>query len=136
MTRQKIKQVLTELVNTFAQDSGIPIRYPNKMYEPELDTTWLEIFYLNSSSNQYTLISGKEQLLGMLQIDISVPKDTGTYEIDTIIENIKEIFECNGIVRTEVGLVHIGKVYENGGYTSSSWYTKSLTIEYSEFSDN
>lgn len=136
MTRQKIKQVLTETIHEYATDKEIPVKYPNKIYEPTLEETWIQIFFLDSAPTNTALQEDQQQIQGIMQININVEKGIGTYASEMIMSELQELFKVNGIIRTDNGIVHLGKVYESGEEIDSAWYSTILTVEYNEFSTN
>lgn len=135
MDRQDVESVLISYLYQYSLDKEIDVAYPNKVYEPVVNKEWLKVTFLQSKSSDTVLSSGYERLNGIMQININVPKDSGTYELYNISKELKEIFEPNSILRNGNNKVHLQNVYLEGENIEESWFTKYLTIEYSEFNN-
>lgn len=133
MTRTDLKKILIRKIVEYSTREEIDVAYPNKNYTPKVDSNWLQIFFLNSAPSDTVLAEGYERINGIMQININVPKNTGTNKSDSIVDDLKEIFKTNGILRDSKNLVHLRKVYVSSEDYSDNWYTKFLTIEYNEF---
>jgi len=133
MDRFDIEQVLIKYINDYSVQKGIDVAYPNTLYEPTINTKWLKVSFLQSKPSDTVLSTGYERINGIMQVDINIPKDTGAYDIYEIYKDLKEIFKTNGILRDGDNYVHLQSVYLEGQRVSESWFTKYLTIEYSEF---
>lgn len=128
-----LQKVLTYHLVQYAEDKSLDLALPNVVFEPTIGNTFLNLSFLDSASSDTVLAKGYKRINGIMQIDINVPKDEGTYNLYDIAKDLKEIFEINGILRYKDNLVHLQDVYLSGEDISDSWYTKFLTIEYGEF---
>ena len=77
-----------------------------------------------------------ERYIGIMQIDITVPYDTGEGLVFDLYESLKLIFKTNGKIRNKHGLYNLEKYTYLGQQSETPWYTRYVTIEYSAFSDN
>ena len=133
MTRFDIEQILTYYLSTYAENEGLDVCYPNKVFEPVIGENWLGVSFMQADSSDTVIAEGYERLNGIMQININVPKNTGTYDLYKISDDLKSIFKSNGILSYNGSTVHLQHTYLRGEDISDNWFCKFLTIEYSEF---
>lgn len=134
MTKQQIQETITYSLNEYCKEKDISLIIENVSYDFDTINTFIEAYFLSASSDNYTQ-NGTEELSGIVQVNVNIKKNTGTYIVNEIIEDLKRIFKARGILVNDRGRVHIVRTYEsNGGSNNSSaYYRKIFNIEYKEF---
>jgi len=139
MTRSDVIKVITKELKTYSTANSISLITENVKFDFDSIDEFLELYFMSAYNSEVTL-DGKLRLNGIAQINVNVPKDTGTSRALAIIEDLKNIYKTNGILTNDYGSVHLAYVYEDGGSGDSEisnvndiYYTIYLTIEYKEF---
>lgn len=136
MNRKLIQQTLTKALSDWAISENIELYTQNQSYEPAIGHPHIRQWFIDGISVNTTLSDTYERYIGIMQIDIVIPYDTGEGLVFDLYESLKLIFKTNGKIRNKHGFVQLGKVYLSGQQSETPWYTRYVTIEYSAFSDN
>lgn len=136
MTRKEIQQVLTEEFVKWATEQEVAFYVPNQVFEPVVGQPYVQLWFLEANISDTVLAEGHERINGLMQVDLNVPYGEGESWIFSLYDSFKLIFKTNKKLRNKYGSVQLSKVYLSGQQGERPWYTKYITVEYSEFSDN
>jgi hypothetical protein len=100
-----------------------PISYEGIPYTPVANTAFIEIWINDGGSSQIAMPS-TQRFIGVMQIDIHVPKDNGMVTARTYADTIIGLF--NGIQVDSITFRNLRIHKDNRG----EWYTLSLAWEY------
>lgn len=109
--------------------SGLPdVAWPNTYYKPSKGTTWIRPTLLSASGSSNTF-GGKDRQLGVYQIDIFIPLDTGLKTMYDLADSIKDHFDKQ--ILTEGGnKIYIDVISFTNYERSESWFMGSVEINY------
>lgn len=141
MTRQEAKNILlVEFNNNF--DSTIPVAYTNSnsfrftngsSTSKPTNSPWVRFKIQNNDSNQHTIGPKDGRRFGrygLIEFQVYLPPNTGTYDGDTICEEIINIYEGERIS----GIVcHTGKYREvKNDEIDLFFFTGTIRFEFDE----
>lgn len=110
------------------------VHYPNKRFEIPEDKSFFELSFL--PSEPYPLAMGENsqnEWNGVLQIDVGVPLDVGTDEIDDKKEWIYKLFARGTNIDK---IVDIKKVYSPTEGSAGEYYNVVIRVEWVAVIDN
>lgn len=136
MTKENIEKTLTAELYALATQHGFDVAYTNKQYDPVIGKPFIAQWFLDSAPSDMTLQAGSERHNGIMQLDITVPYDSGNAGIYTLLNQLQATFKTNSKIRNSQGAVQLHRVYLSGQSMDTEWYTRYLTIEYSAFAQN
>lgn len=136
MTKEKIEKTLTAELYKLSDRYSFDVAYENKQYDPVIGTPYIAQWFLDSAPTDMTLAEGSEMYNGIMQLDITVPYDSGNAEVYRLLAILEKSFRTNAKVRNNEGMVQLHRVYLSGHNTDNEWYARYLTIEYSAFAQN
>jgi len=136
MTKEQIEKTLTAELYKLSDRYGFAVAYANKEYDPIIGTPYIAQWFLDSSPSDMTLVEGSEKHNGIMQLDITVPYDSGMAEVYRLYGLLSQSFKTNARIRNNEGMVQLHKVYLSGQNIDTEWYARYMTIEYSAFAQN
>lgn len=136
MTKENIEKTLTAELYRLSDRHGFAVAYANKEYDPIIGTPYIAQWFLDSAPTDMTLAEGSEKHNGIMQLDITVPYDSGMAEVYRLYGLLSQSFKTNARIRNNEGMVQLHKVYLSGQNTDTEWYARYMTIEYSAFAQN
>lgn len=93
MSWESIDSALMQAFN--ALNLGLPVAMPNTEFTPPVDGPWLAIFNLPASTSPLTMgDNGEDVDLGVFQIDINVPTNTGWAVLNQHAETLRGSFKA------------------------------------------
>ena len=136
MTKEQIEKTLTAELYRLSERYSFDVAYVNKEYDPVIGTPYIAQWFLDSAPTDMTLAKGSEKHNGIMQLDITVPYDSGNAEIYRLLAILENSFKTNAKIRNDEGMVQLHKVYLSGHNIDNEWYARYMTIEYSAFAQN
>lgn len=132
MNHYDCQKVLNFNLSEYAKSKGLNIAYPNISYEPKVDETWLKLFYLPSVSEDETFGKNSERIRGIMQVDIFIPRNTGTMKAYAIQTDLQDIFGKHSTVCSNNGIVRITD-FDVTAMEEDDWFRLMCEIYYTSF---
>jgi len=101
-----------------------PIAWENIAFEKPNDSAWVRLNILNGSSN-YRAINGLKRHLGLIVVQVFVPRNTGTSKAREYADTVSQIFDSkkfSDVVCDVASIETIG--------TGDVWHQINVTIPY------
>ncbi len=106
-----------------------PIAWPNQNYSPVTGTLYLQPSELPGTSSTAT-IDYSELQIGIYQIDVRAPIDTGAAEALSQAEAIADHFAAQRKLTRNGTEVRIKSISRNQGLRDGAWFVVSVSIVY------
>ena len=132
MKHFECQKVLNRKLSEFAKSKKIDIAYPNIEYEPNIKKTWLKLFYLPTYAENIFFGKNREQIHGIMQVDIYTPRDSGTEKAYKLAEELQDVFGVNSVVTSEDGFVRIID-FDLTSMQENDWFRVMCEIHYTSF---
>lgn len=124
---------LLTAAKTFLEAQGFTgaIQWENTEFDPSGQEKWASIFFVPNTPEPVTMgIQGSDRQTGFLQIDLSVPQNTGAGAMRTWQNAARQLFVA-GKTFTEAGqIVRVISAGWTPGRPVDNWFRKSLTIAF------
>jgi hypothetical protein len=105
------------------------VAWPNKTLDPKARTTWYAVHYLPADEPVVTMGDGGEnEVVGLLQVDVNVPLNSGEKATETALLDLRETFYAGGVLTHEGQDVKVTKVVRSIGRTVDAFFRTSLSI--------
>lgn len=103
------------------------VAFPNESFERPNDGYWYELYFIPAVPNVIELGgTGRSRWLGLLQINVCVPKGVGSKPQNARFDNIAKLFR-NGRM---IDGVRIQKVYRDVAVDDGDFSTMPVTIQW------
>lgn len=138
MTETEVQKVLLSIFNgigepllTLAEENGktviTNVSYPNKAFTRPKNGYWFEIYFLSDMPFQSSLgSSGWNRWKGIMQVNICVPKDSGTDALDARYNKIYRVFK-RGYIAKRIRILSVGRT---SARTSEDYCSQSVSISW------
>lgn len=114
-----------------AVNLGLTTAYEGKDFTPTAGTAWAAVFHLPASSDVDTLGAGGEDVhLGIFQVDINVPENTGTAVLLQHAQSLRTYFYAGRTVSYGGQDVRIRSVSRGAIRKDGAWNRVSVSISY------
>lgn len=127
MSFQDFTQALEIRLNAISPKP--PIAWPNQNYEPVIGTLYLQPSELPGTSTTATF-DYTEQQVGVYQIDVRAPIDTGAAAALAQAEAIADHFAAQRKLTRNGTDVRIRSISRNQGLRDGAWFVVSVSIVY------
>jgi hypothetical protein len=114
--------VLENRFKKYWQDT--PVSWDNVAFDTPNNSGWVRFQVLNGSSS-YRAINGAKRHIGLISVQLFVPKDTGTSTVRSYADTVVKIFDSksfNDVVCNVANIETIG--------TGDVWHQLNITIPY------
>ena len=110
------------------EDGQFPeVCFPNHNFERPEDGYWYELFFIPGGSQQIELGSeARSRWVGLLRINVCVPKDTGVTAANDRYENIARHFRSGAIIEG----VRIARTSRSSAIEDGDDYIQPVTVEF------
>jgi len=116
------------------QSVSDPIAYPNIPYEPSAGTVFVRPSFLPAETSQASLgTNGKDETVGIYQIEVVVPRGSGRPQsVDAIADAFKRgtVLTYND-VNVRIRSVSIGVAL----VTDTAWYSVPVSVNFQTFTE-
>ena len=108
-----------------AEYKKLPIAWQNAPFQKPNSSPWLRVSVNNTSTNRVGIAQVVERTIGLVQIQIFIPLNTGSYDIGVIADDLANILRSrkyNGITFLDPAL--------GPGQETDGWYMAVLNTEF------
>lgn len=108
------------------------VAWENTEFSPSTDEIWFEEIFLPNDSEQASLgITGLQEDIGLYQINVRVPLNTGTIESDNYINELSQIYKLGTTIEKDGESIYIEQSSASQGIIEDNWYVIPFTISWS-----
>ena len=108
------------------------INWENVTYTPDVNTSWIQEFFVPNESPQVTLgTDGDVESYGFYQLNVKTPSGTGTVTSGTIVQELSEIFKIKTTLSLDGYDVYIESFNPAQGIEVDGWWVIPITIDWS-----
>lgn len=113
---------------TVNEDGTYPeVAFPNQNFVRPEDGYWYELYFIPGQPVQVELgTEGRSRWVGVLQINICTPKDSGIEPINDRYESVAKLFRSG----TYIDGVRIKRTYRTSALEDGDYYVMPVTVEY------
>lgn len=118
-----------ELEGLIVTEDGVypEVAFPNTNFERPDDGYWYELFFIPGHPIQIELGSeARSRWVGILQINICTPKDSGTEPINDRYESVSKLFRPG----SNFDGVRITRCYRTSALENGDYYVMPVTVEF------
>lgn len=91
MTSKQLSTALRASYQALASSLGVDVAWPNIAYEPS-GGVYTEFDIITSPDREWSVQGGLVRKMGIMQITVIAPKDTGTQIIDELLDKISDAY--------------------------------------------
>lgn len=103
------------------------VAFPNEVFTKPDDGYWYELYFIPAEPLQIELgTEARSRWTGILQINICVPKDSGTKPINERYNNIEKLYR-RGLI---LDGLRIMRTYRTSAYDDGDYYVMPVTVEW------
>lgn len=103
------------------------VAFPNIAFERPEDGYWYELFFIPAQPMQIELGSeARSRWVGIMQINVCVPKNSGTTPINARYENIAKLFRSGLIIDG----IRIVQTYRTSALDDGDYYVMPVTVSW------
>lgn len=113
--------------------TGVPIAYPNTPYKPQAGTAYVRASFIPNETLQASLGStGKDETLGIYQVDVVVPRGSGRPQL---LDTVADLFK-RGTVLTYNGVnLRIRSVSMASAILEDEWYFVPISVNFQTYTE-
>lgn len=89
MSHSDIRKAFNDKVRAYGATKGYHVVLQNAPYKPKVDEIYLKTYIMPSTAATDTLSGDHKRYMGVYQIDILIPNNTGTGDITEIIDDLQ-----------------------------------------------
>jgi len=106
------------------------VAFPNKAFERPDDGYWYELFFLPSVPVQKEMgKDGRSLWVGVLQINVCVPKNVGIKALNDRYDNIAQLYRSSGFIDG----VRIVRTYRTSALDDGDFYVLPVSVEWQAY---
>lgn len=98
MSHSLIRKAFNDIVRAYGESKGYPVFIENISGSPSGTSPYLKTFILPASTTSNTLGGDHKRYIGVYQVTIVIPIDSGTGLVTQISEELQELFPVYGRV--------------------------------------
>ena len=103
------------------------VAFPNQVFTRPSDGYWYELFFIPAQPVQIELgTTARSRWIGILQVNVCVPKNSGTVPLNDRYDNIAKLFR-SGLVFEGIRIV---RTYRTSALDDGDYYVLPVTIEW------
>jgi hypothetical protein len=92
MSHSEIRKAFNDKVRAYGATKGYHVVLQNAPYKPTVKEIYLKTYIMPSSAVTETLGGDHKRYMGVFQIDILIPNDTGTGDVTRILNDLQQTF--------------------------------------------
>lgn len=115
------------------QYPNLPVQQNGAPHEPS-DEPWVRVTILSMEDGVSTLgAGGRDEVVGVMQIDIFTPKQSGDIKSYEIMQEIRAIFERGKVLQDNGQYVRIISAGSRQGQDETNWHSQIINIEFNSY---